>query len=185
MEWNEERIETLTKLWRDGYSASQVAQQLGSVSRSAVIGKVHRLGLAGRDAPSRPSSPGGRPAKIRATAGGVIRTPSPRPARPARPAQPSVPAAAFIVAPTATIVTLTEHGCRWPIGEPDESDFGFCGRLKAKGAVYCIGHAPMATRRREAPMKRKDIDRMVGRFVEGRGYGQSSQSAVLERHLLP
>ena len=52
MEWNDERIAALTRLWREGYSATQVAQQLGGVSRSAVIGKVHRLGIAGREAPS-------------------------------------------------------------------------------------------------------------------------------------
>src|SRR5579863_3287006 len=78
MDWNEDRIATLSKLWREGYSASQVARQLGDVSRSAVIGKVHRLGLAGRDAPSRPHSPGGRPStRIRATAGGVRRAATP------------------------------------------------------------------------------------------------------------
>ena len=52
MEWNDERIAALTRLWKEGYSAAQVARELGGVSRSAVIGKIHRLGIAGRDAPS-------------------------------------------------------------------------------------------------------------------------------------
>jgi GcrA cell cycle regulator len=164
MEWNEERVETLTKLWREGYSASQVARQLGGVSRSAVIGKVHRLGLAGRDAPSRPHSPGGRPSnRTRATAGGTRRPTTPRAPRQEAPVAPRIN---FEVGPTATLISLTEHGCRWPIGDPDETGFGFCGRLKAHGA-YCAGHASMSTRRREAPLKSKEIDHLVSRYVEG------------------
>ncbi len=170
MEWNEERIEALTRMWREGLSASQVARQLGGVSRSAVIGKVHRLGIAGRDAPSRPNALGGRPSiRLRASAGGVRRTPSAAP-RAARAPTPTAPSVAFEVGPTATIHTLSEHGCRWPIGEPDQPSFGFCGRLRVGSGSYCSGHSPMSTRRREAPMKDKDIDRLVSRYVEGRGY---------------
>src|SRR5512141_1623281 len=57
MGWTEERVEKLKKLWLDGLSASQIAKQLGGVTRNAVIGKVHRLGLSGRAAPSQPSRP--------------------------------------------------------------------------------------------------------------------------------
>jgi GcrA cell cycle regulator len=56
--WTPTRVETLTSLWRDGLSASQVAKALGGVTRNAVIGKVHRLGLSGR------------------AAGGVVRRPA-------------------------------------------------------------------------------------------------------------
>ena len=48
MAWTDERVETLKKLWGEGLSASQIAGRLGSVTRNAVIGKVHRLGLSGR-----------------------------------------------------------------------------------------------------------------------------------------
>src|SRR5690554_7667093 len=54
MSWTDERVELLKKLWADGLSASQIAGRLGSVTRNAVIGKVHRLGLSGRATPSRP-----------------------------------------------------------------------------------------------------------------------------------
>ena len=53
--WTDERVELLKKLWAEGLSASQVAKQLGGVTRNAVIGKVHRLGLSGRATPSRPA----------------------------------------------------------------------------------------------------------------------------------
>ncbi|HLI10567.1 MAG TPA: GcrA family cell cycle regulator [Alphaproteobacteria bacterium] len=51
MDWTEERIAILRRLWAQGLSASQIAEQLGSVTRNAVIGKAHRLGLAGRPSP--------------------------------------------------------------------------------------------------------------------------------------
>jgi GcrA cell cycle regulator len=162
MDWNEERIEALARLWREGLSASQVARQLGGVSRSAVIGKVHRLGIAGRDAPSRPQTLVGRPAgRSRASAGGTRRQTAPRAPRP-----PVLPRAPFEAIATATIHTLTSHGCRWPIGDPDQADFGFCGRLRTGAGSYCEGHAPMAVRRRETSMKPKEIDRMVVRFAD-------------------
>src|SRR5688572_26204656 len=75
MGWTDERVELLKKLWQDGLSASQIAKQLGGVTRNAVIGKVHRLGLSGRAAPSKPART-------------VFK--APRAARPA-PAAPSAP----------------------------------------------------------------------------------------------
>ena len=54
MSWTDERVNVLKKLWAEGHSASQIAKQLGGVTRNAVIGKVHRLGLSGRATPSRP-----------------------------------------------------------------------------------------------------------------------------------
>ena len=53
MAWTDERVELLKKLWADGLSASQIAGRLGGVTRNAVIGKVHRLGLSGRATSSR------------------------------------------------------------------------------------------------------------------------------------
>jgi GcrA cell cycle regulator len=76
MSWTDERVSTLKKLWLDGLSASQIAKQLGGVTRNAVIGKVHRLGLSGRAAPSQPARPAFK---------------APRPARPAAQAMPSAP----------------------------------------------------------------------------------------------
>src|SRR6201996_9429404 len=64
MSWTDERVELLKKLWSDGLSASQIAAELGGITRNAVIGKVHRLGLAGRA--KSPSSAAPRPRKARA-----------------------------------------------------------------------------------------------------------------------
>ena len=54
MAWTEERIERLKKMWHDGATASQIADELGGVSRNAVIGKAHRLGLEARPSPVKP-----------------------------------------------------------------------------------------------------------------------------------
>src|SRR5436309_13039421 len=64
MNWTDERVEMLKKLWADGLSASQIAAELGGITRNAVIGKVHRLGLSGRA--KSPSSAAPRPRKPRA-----------------------------------------------------------------------------------------------------------------------
>src|SRR3954465_4462119 len=61
--WSDDRVEQLKKLWESGLSASQIAAELGSVTRNAVIGKVHRLGLSGRA--KAPSSAAPRPRKAR------------------------------------------------------------------------------------------------------------------------
>src|SRR5512140_3920425 len=63
MSWTDERVALLTKLWADGLSASQIAAELGGITRNAVIGKVHRLGLSGRA--KSPSSAAPRPRKAR------------------------------------------------------------------------------------------------------------------------
>src|SRR5581483_179179 len=57
MSWTDERVEQLKSLWTEGLSASQIARALGGVTRNAVIGKVHRLGLAGRATPTRSDRP--------------------------------------------------------------------------------------------------------------------------------
>jgi GcrA cell cycle regulator len=159
MEWTDERTRDLTRLWQGGLSASQVARQLGDVSRSAVIGKLHRMGIAGRETPSRPrATPGHASPRPRSAPRGGRISPAPPQAR-----RPS-PTQAFEVAPTATLAGLSEHGCRWPIGEPDEAGFGFCGRTRAGRGAYCQGHSPMSTGRRVSAISARQIDRLLDRY---------------------
>jgi GcrA cell cycle regulator len=64
MSWTDERVELLKKMWTEGQSASQIAKELGGVTRNAVIGKVHRLGLSNRaGASAAPSAPAASAAK--------------------------------------------------------------------------------------------------------------------------
>ena len=145
--WTEDRVGTLKKLWLEGQSASQIAKQLGGgVTRNAVIGKVHRLGLSGRATPSQPARTTFRPARPRPEA--TTRPPSaprrieaaqPRPAAPAPSAPPTMPD----LPGTATVMTLGAHMCKWPIGDPSSREFSFCGRRASEG-VYCVEHARVA-----------------------------------------
>ena len=162
MSWTDDRVETLKKLWSEGLSASQIAGRLGSVTRNAVIGKVHRLGLSGRATTSRMKThrPRARLANQKRTAA------KPRFAQAGNPAvrglfagegEAYVPPAEEIIIPLAerkTIQTLTECSCRWPIGDPQMADFHFCGKTKVPLLPYCEHHArrafqPSVPRRRE------------------------------------
>jgi GcrA cell cycle regulator len=160
MEWNDARVAELIKKWQEGFSASQVAKHLGGVTRSAVIGKVHRLGISGRSCPTRLYSGGRRAGVARASAGGARREVAPR-------APLSAPAMTIETFPTATVLTLTEDSCRWPIGNPDQAEFGFCGRDRAGKGPYCLGHGPMSLRHGDKAMKHREIDHIVRRYVEG------------------
>jgi GcrA cell cycle regulator len=150
MAWNDERVELLKKLWADGLSASQIAGRLGGVTRNAVIGKVHRLGLSGRATTSRMKSH--RP---RSRSQSVRRLMKPRFANVGNPAfrnllaeaEPYTPPAEELVIPLnerKSIQTLTEVCCRWPIGDPQIADFHFCGRKKVAGLPYRDFHARRA-----------------------------------------
>ena len=176
--WTDERVERLKKLWAEGLSASQIAAQLGGVSRNAVIGKVHRLSLPGRAkaggnaapnrAQKRPAAVPQRPATYAA---------QPRAAAPSRPvARPvgatmvkeDVEAEVFeavdyvpaknVVVPISRkigLTELTERTCKWPMGDPLKDDFCFCGAEAPDTSPYCKYHArmayqPVAERRRSA-----------------------------------
>lgn len=161
MSWTDERVELLKKLWTEGLSASQIAGRLGSVTRNAVIGKVHRLGLSGRATTSRMKShrPRNRIASAKRATRPRVAQQSGNPAVRALYAdgQPYTPPVDEVVIPLAErkyIQTLTESSCRWPIGDPQHEEFHFCGRGKVPGLPYCEAHArrafqPAAPRRRE------------------------------------
>ncbi|TLP46029.1 MULTISPECIES: GcrA family cell cycle regulator [Cohaesibacter] len=167
MSWTDERVELLKKLWADGLSASQVAAELGGVTRNAVIGKVHRLGLSGRaktttTAPrarrsrpqsSRPARPSSGPAPtVGATALKADAKPQATP-QPKAEQKPAVDAVVVPISKRATILTLTENTCKWPIGDPGDNDFHFCGCKSEQDSPYCkyhseIAYQPNADRRR-------------------------------------
>ena len=157
MAWTEDRVEILTKLWAEGLSASQIAKQLGGVTRNAVIGKVHRLGLSGRAKPSRPAvRRAAKPAKAKARVVSPPRTPKVAAVVEETPPPPPVEAKPLPNGEYATILTIRDHMCKWPIGDPTSSDFRFCGRRNKSGEPYCDAHCSVAyqpSRRRGAAPK--------------------------------
>ncbi|SOE18079.1 GcrA cell cycle regulator [Hoeflea halophila] len=164
MNWTDERVERLKKLWADGLSASQIAAQLGGVSRNAVIGKVHRLNL-----PGRAKSGGQATVRTKRTTAAprapnyAGRTAS---TQTARPVGRSSGGAALkqdldvvaseevdtrpvddVVVPISrrlTLVELSERTCKWPVGDPLQDDFHFCGNDSGDASPYCSYHAKLA-----------------------------------------
>ena len=100
MSWTDERVETLKKMWAEGQSASQIAKELGGVTRNAVIGKVHRLGLSNRTTGTEKDEPEVK-APVREEAAKPVEAakPEPKPAAPTppRPAAPVNPTVAQVV----------------------------------------------------------------------------------------
>ena len=152
MAWTDERVEQLKKLWSEGLSASQIANRLGDVTRNAVIGKVHRLGLEARAKPQKKQIVVGQlDANVMSISysGNLAfketeiddsefgyKTETIKPNFQSITAIPDN----FSV----TILNLTENHCKWPIGDPGEEDFHFCGHQSLSGMPYCEHHASVA-----------------------------------------
>jgi GcrA cell cycle regulator len=165
MGWTEERVSTLRKLWVDGLSASQIAKQLGGVTRNAVIGKVHRLGLAGRATPSRPAKRMVRPRTQRLQTGGPSRPRTIPSLAPYAEAPPPLEPMAQPDGSVASVLTVTDRMCKWPIGDPADQTFAFCGREASEGP-YCAEHArvgfqPQKPRARKAVGEPDELRRML------------------------
>jgi GcrA cell cycle regulator len=148
--WTKERVELLQRLWFEEFSASLIAAELGGISRSAVMGKIHRLGLCGRGKPTstvkhqrKPRSVG--PQKYRlATIGSTALRAEPEtvPEREAK----IFASVAVPIAKMLTVEALTAHTCKWPIGDSREGGYHFCGNDTLEGVPYCRYHTGVAYR---------------------------------------
>lgn len=169
--WSDDRVEQLKKLWEAGLSASQIAAELGNVSRNGVIGKVHRLGLSGRVKP--PSEPK-RTRKSRSPRQYTMRTSRPK----SRSNTALAAAFEFELEPESetiahdnviptdqrlSLMELSEATCHWPVGDPEKRDeFFFCGGKALSNLPYCAHHCrvayqPASDRRRGPPSKVTEV----------------------------
>ncbi len=168
MSWTDERVELLRKLWIEGLSASQIAHELANgITRNAVIGKVHRLGMSGRikaasSVSSRPRMKSMRPVHSRPSApimrGNTALAIRPQPMEAPQPIEEIV----IPISEMVTILELKEAMCRWPVGDPTTAEFRFCGAKKSTTATspYCpyhsrIAYQPVQERRRERERERR------------------------------
>jgi GcrA cell cycle regulator len=165
MNWTDDRVELLKKLWGDGLSASQIAGELGGISRNSVIGKVHRLGLSGRA--KSPSSSAPRQRKPRAHSHMIrISRPGVRGNNALAPMhsfeaepepEPEMIDNIIPIAQRCTILELNDSKCHWPIGDPSAADFFFCGGKTMEGLPYYhsrVAYQPATDRRRDRrPMR--------------------------------
>jgi GcrA cell cycle regulator len=133
MSWTDERVALLKKLWCEGKTAAEIAKELGSVTRNAVIGKAHRLKLSNRVSPIQAGPVKPAPARLKAE---DIR---PEPVRRVV-ANNDTP----IKVKGVSMVDLKDKMCRWPLGDPKDPKFHFCGCASVAGLPYCGDHAKMA-----------------------------------------
>lgn len=189
-DWTPARVERLTKLYRDGCSASQIAKILGHATRNAVIGKAHRLGLRDELQASRAAAGFTRNIAPRYTApkvGAAPRTLQNRinakqvstkgnllgpegvagmKARVQREARSRPPPVLIDAGKHATLMQLTSHMCRWPMSDlsPGHGDETlFCSAPKAGEGSYCPHHARKAVQA-DKPSER-DLVRSVRRYA--------------------
>jgi len=184
--WTRERVELLTKLWREGCTAVAIAARLGGVSRSAVLGKIFRLRLGA--ATAQPAAPVGADAEAakqkyrQATAApssnelpgslasqcgvGLLRRR--RSGKRAIPTQPPPPPAR---SQHKTLLELTNDSCRWPHGRSGARNFFFCGAPGAdleNGIPYCAQHmrrAYVAPEQSNAEVQRAAAARRIFAFA--------------------
>ena len=157
MAWTDERIAQLKEGWEGGMTASQIADQLGEgVSRNAVIGKAHRLGLKPRPSPVRSDDPAVPEATSSPTPSPAAPAPAPTPAPPPVQVRPAGKKLARTKQEKTSLLDLNEKVCKWPIGHPGEADFHFCGKPSQAGFPYCTDHCLVAY---QAQLPRRDRDR--------------------------
>jgi GcrA cell cycle regulator len=152
--WDSNRIELMTRCFQAGLSCSQIAGEIG-VTRNAVIGKLHRLGLmrpralaaaqveqrrAAKLAPAKPRR-SWRPKRSLsiATQHEMLTAAFPEPRAPGG----DIP---ILNGRGCTLLELGQGQCRWPISSPGATDFCFCGNEPVDGLSYCAGHARIAYR---------------------------------------
>ena len=145
MIWTDEVVEELRKMWDRGMTTGQIAKAL-NVTKNSIIGKVHRLCLTARPSPikktpakdvrkSAPEKTSVKPVKEKkvSVANVVEQTHLPSPSVTEVPEETNIP-----------LVKLDNHSCRWPLGDPKDDDFCFCGKRVKTGQTYCEEHASIA-----------------------------------------
>ena len=131
MGWTDEQVEELKRLWNEGLTTGDIGKALG-VSKNAVVGKAHRLGL------------NSRPSPIRRGEEEINAVEEEAPVVEAKETKKSPKKVEKAKEKLFTVNDLTSTSCRWPIGDPKDEDFHFCGKKVRLGQTYCEEHAALA-----------------------------------------
>ncbi len=163
MAWTDKMVEDLRIMWKQGLTTGEIGKRLG-VSKNSIVGKVHRLQLDARPSPIKKkdeidNTPASKPSektspcrsknnsakKVENNHTPKVDTPKVEPeAVPERIfiPKPAVPTKTFNG--NAKLTDLDNHTCRWPLGDPKDENFHFCGRKVRTGQTYCDEHAALA-----------------------------------------
>lgn len=139
MAWTEKMVEDLRQMWLEGLTANEIAKKLG-VSKNSIVGKVHRLCLTARPSPIKKKDE-----EIQEI---VVAEKNEQSVEVAETAEIVTSEISEVKDNPATLgiklVNLDSHTCRWPLGDPRDEDFGFCGKKVRAGQTYCDEHSAMA-----------------------------------------
>ena len=159
MSWTDERVELLKKLWAEGLSAAQIANKMGGVTRNAVIGKVHRLGLSGRATPAKPQR--GCAQTLERKIVPVVAKGTPALVKPMIPEPEFIAPLVLESGDRTTVATTKNNMCKWPIGDPAKESFHFCGQSTLSGKSYCAYHAHLAFQPPQRRTERREPRRVL------------------------
>ena len=157
--WTEQREEQLRNLWADGHSASFIRQEMRATNRSAILGKVHRLGLPMREVKTRHAEPKPRkasqprrPARIVSNNNGYVPRADSKPPLPVKTTDvEQTNAFPIIYGRAQAVLSRAAEQCGFPMGEGEQ--FHYCTNAKGHGKHYCDGHHAVcwtAPKRRDA-----------------------------------
>ena len=163
MAWTDQMVEDLKRMWKEGLTTGEIGRRL-NVSKNSIVGKVHRLGLSGRPSPikkknddSEPAAPKATPIKETKPKSETPKVEAPKPVAPVykplkeektsfepkfmpklSPKENSQPKQ------NISLTELDNHTCRWPLGDPKDENFRFCGKKVRIGQTYCDEHSAIA-----------------------------------------
>ena len=159
MSWTSEREEKLKKLWKKGYTASQIASLLSNTTRNAVIGKAHRLNLEARTVSKKPTS------KVNVENNLKPEVKIQKHGRKAR-FKALLLDKSFEQENPKKLEELTDETCKWPIGHPYEKTFYFCGRKSMEKFPYCKLHVLYAFQPKNAKEEDQITEEDIPKFIE-------------------
>lgn len=154
MAWTEQMVEDLKKMWHEGLTTGEIGKRLG-VSKNSIVGKVHRLQLSGRPSPIKkkdeaapektmPEKTAKKEEKAAPAKPKEEKKPEPAKEEKFEPIAKMSLKSNFPHSGKTSLTDLDNHTCRWPIGDPKDENFHFCGRKVKIGQTYCEEHANIA-----------------------------------------
>ena len=145
MAWTEEMINDLKQMWKDGLTTNEIAKRLG-VSKNSIVGKVHRLNLKARPSPIKKKE------EVTTAETPVVKEEKEEKAKTASKKLKKVSITPVNIAKPKEakkdqhlkLTELDNHTCRWPLGDPRDDNFCFCGKAVRGGQTYCEEHSAIA-----------------------------------------